>query len=170
MSLEEYIRQNLEYDPEAGTLIWLTNGTYNRKVGAIAGTAQKQKCGKWYVRVKIRGKSFGAHNVAWFLKTGCWPEMLIDHQDGNGLNNKWSNLRAASPEQNQRNRRLNANNKSGVSGVMQRSPTRWEVQIKGEGKLLYIGSFKTFDEAVQARRDAELKYGYHPNHGKKRLL
>ena len=171
MALEEYIRSNLSYDPETGLLTWLTKGTFNRVPGAVAGGINyNPACGKAYWRVKVRGKAFGAHVVAWFLQTGQWPAGLLDHIDGDGTNNKWGNLREATPEQNQRNRRLNGNNKSGVSGVIRRSSGQWEVQIKGEGRLLYLGRYSSFEAAVAVRRAAEVKYGYHQNHGRQRPL
>jgi hypothetical protein len=170
MSVEEYIRQNLSYNPETGIITWLTAGTFNRKPGVVAGGPLKQVCGKTYIRIKVKGKAYGAHNIAWLLTTGSWPTQLLDHKDGNGTNNKWDNLRDVSAEQNQRNRRLNSNNRSGVSGVIQRSPTRWEVQIKGDNKLKYIGSYPTLEEAKIARQRAEEQYGYHPNHGQERPL
>lgn len=80
----------------------------------------------------------------------------IDHSDLDGLNNRRKNLRLCTPGQNTRNIAPRKNNKSGVNGVRwdERSK-RWLAAIRKEGKNTNLGSFKTKEEASQARWAAE---------------
>jgi hypothetical protein len=66
-----------------------------------------------------------------------------------------------------RNRKLNANNRSGVSGVCWAEGTqKWQAQIKVDGRMIYLGQFDELADAATARRTAEQKYGFHENHGR----
>ncbi len=67
-------------------------------------------------------------------------------------NCKW----ATSAEQS-RNKRKYKNNKSGITGVF-KVGKKWRPSIRVDGKLIHLGYFINFNEAVQARKDAELKY------------
>jgi hypothetical protein len=91
------------------------------------------------------------------------PGTHVDHVNGDKLDNRRCNLRVVSPQRNQVNRkRLNRNNTSGVRGVSRRShlsATRpWLAQITVNRKNVYLGVFATQEDAVAARRAAELEY------------
>ena len=69
------------------------------------------------------------------------------------------------------NRTKAANNTSGVTGVgWDRSKTRWVAHIKKNGKYKALGAFRSFAEAVAARKEAEKMFGFHPNHGSEKPL
>jgi hypothetical protein len=89
-----------------------------------------------------------------------FPDSLIDHRDGNPLNNRRSNLREATSQQNQINRhRLNRNNGSGIRGVHLDAQTgRWRAQITVNRKNIQLGRFAELGEAIAARRAAELEH------------
>lgn len=93
------------------------------------------------------------------MQTGKWPKQFIDHIDGNGLNNRWENLREATAFQNNLNRSHKSKNKSGFKGVYEVSGrrTRWSVTIDYRGKRTFLGSFEDKSEAVKARMEAELE-------------
>lgn len=111
-----------------------------------------------------------SHRIAWLLFYGEWPENIIDHIDGDGLNNRIKNLADKTYSGNSRNQKIRKNNKSGVMGVRfnetKRGKPKWEARICVDGKKKRLGFFDTFDEAILARKDAENKYGYHANHGR----
>jgi hypothetical protein len=77
-------------------------------------------------------------------------EMKTDHIDGNGLNNRRTNLRVATNSENMRNRGAPTNNTSGFKGVSAVSNGKWSAKIKLKYKLYYIGSFDTPEAAHAA--------------------
>lgn len=166
---QKELRRMLEYSPEKGRFTWLES---RRKVakGDVAGCASTRGDGKTYRFIGVKGALYLEHRLAWLYQTGSWP-VQIDHIDGNGENNKWSNLRNVSPKQNQQNKRLQSNNTSGATGVRWRKNERtWEAYIKDNQRYLYLGCFRNFERAVQARLEAEKLYGFHKNHGSDRPL
>ena len=85
-----------------------------------------------------------------------WPTKEVDHVDGNPKNNKKENLRLSSRSQQSKNRisgRLGRKNK----GVYKRSDTSWYAQIWNDGIYKSLGSFKTEQDAVNARKLATLE-------------
>lgn len=81
--------------------------------------------------------------------------LQIDHIDGDGLNNRRSNLRLATNAQNQHNRRFHAGNKSGFKGVFwDPSRSQWMAQITLNGEKVYLGRFRDISDAVAARAKA----------------
>ncbi len=86
---------------------------------------------------------------------GVTTSPTIDHRDGDGLNNRRKNLRAATASENQRNQRLSSANTSGFKGVSwDRSKSRWRANIKVNGKLRFLGSFRDIESAVVAYASA----------------
>lgn len=82
----------------------------------------------------------------------------VDHIDGDPFNNRRSNLRICSTTENSKNNKLKSNNSSGYQGVRKTPNNTFSVRIMVSRKEIHIGNFKTFEEAIAARKDAELKY------------
>ena len=76
--------------------------------------------------------------------------MTVDHRDGNGLNNRRSNLRLASRAEQARNRRPRAASATGFKGVFPSTPNRWIARIGWEGRRLNLGTFSSPEEAACA--------------------
>jgi len=83
----------------------------------------------------------------------------IDHINNNNLDNRKENLRIVTNSDNLKNSKLRIDNKTGCKGVsFDKSRNKWSAQIKINYKKIDLGRFASFDEAVKARKEAELKY------------
>jgi hypothetical protein len=162
------IVENLKYDPETGVILWLKDKGRGR-TGKEAGCPRNPENGHvQYRSIGINGLHLSAHRIAWFLHYEEWPN-AIDHINGDGLDNRITNLRNVTRVENAKNSCMYANNTSGVLGVSwHKHRKKWEVRISNNGKSLNIGCFIDIEDAKKARAQAEIKYGYHPNHGRKR--
>lgn len=86
-------------------------------------------------------------------------KVQIDHNDHVPYNNRKNNLRKCPHNKNSMNHKKRTDNTSGVTGVYwDKEREKWLVAININKKMKYIGRFLGFDEAVQARKDAEKKY------------
>lgn len=81
--------------------------------------------------------------------------MMVDHADGDGLNNRRSNLRLATNSENQRNRRPCPASSSNLKGVTWHAGvSKWQAQIKLNGRSKYLGLFATQEAAHAAYSQA----------------
>jgi hypothetical protein len=111
-----------------------------------------------YFVLFFRNKSYKNHRVIYFLCTGIDPEeKQVDHIDGNKSNNKISNLRLATHNQNQHNKKRPKNNTSGVTGVhFEKKTGKWASHANLiVCRKVRLGLFKSFNEAVAVRIVAE---------------
>ena len=95
--------------------------------------------------IKNKQKTISLHRE--ILKPG--PGLQVDHVDGNGLNNRRSNLRIATGGENSRNQRLAKNNISGYKGVRWEA-NKWRARIMLNDKLKHLGYFTDPIEAAKA--------------------
>lgn len=159
----EIVRDLFVYDEDTGSLIWRKRVSPRIGAGHMAGYVAADG----YQKVFVFGRPFLAHRIIWLYHYNEWPKKYIDHIDGNRLNNKISNLRDVSGMENQRNRALAKNNKSGIAGVCwSRHYKRWVSRIKINNKFISLGSYEDFFEACCARKSAEKHFGFHENHGR----
>jgi len=155
-------REIFRYDPATGWLIRTVMTGSRGLVGSRVGSLQRDG----YRHVMLDRKHYWEHRLIWAMETGTWPSE-IDHINGVPGDNRWANLREVTHTQNHRNKKRPANNTSGVVGVYWHSSnSTWVARIELNEKRANLGSFATFDEAVAARKAAELEYGFHPNHGR----
>lgn len=177
MPIDE-LRRIMSYNPETGELTWLHRPieyfdsafTMRAWNGKYAGKVAATTCRAGYVSIRIQGPQYRGHRLAWALYHGEWAKGHIDHINGDRTDNRIANLRLVSELENARNAKIRKDNTTGVSGVLFRHDGRakpWTAQIRSNGKHVGLGSFRTREEAVNARRNAEAQYGYHPNHGKR---
>jgi hypothetical protein len=100
-----------------------------------------------------------AHRIAWLLYYGKWPKDQIDHINGDKSDNRIVNLREATNSQNGKNLKLSINNKTGVTGVaFDRQTQKWRAYIRVNFKMINLGRYMDFEDAVIARKSAEKKY------------
>lgn len=142
------------YDPLTGLIYWKANGK-GRVKKRPAGTLLKSG----YIGICVGKKRFQAHRIAWIVFYGKEPVDQIDHINGIKTDNRIINLREATNSQNGKNLSLSKRNKSGTKGVCFEKFTKsWRSYIKVNGKYINLGRFKTINDAIIARQNAEKKY------------
>lgn len=140
----ERLRELLHYDPETGVFRRLADRGPNGPAGAIAGNTNAQG----YVIISIDHRAYRAHRLAFLYMTGRWPGGHVDHRDGQGDNNRWSNLRPASATESSRNRR--GWGSSGLKGVWTEGDDRWRARIYVNSIAVHLGCFRTAEDASAA--------------------
>jgi hypothetical protein len=137
----------LDYNADTGVFRWKVRRP-NAEAGSIAGSARPD--GYW--KVSVGGKSYLAHRLAWLFITGEPPTGVIDHANGDKLDNRASNLRDVSQETNMHNQRgVHKSNTSGYRGVSwNKSTLKWTAFISVKGKSKYLGQFPTPELAHEA--------------------
>ena len=86
-------------------------------------------------------------------------ELICDHKNRNRLDNRRKNLRLITVSENNANQKTYKNNKSGHAGVYHHpSSNKWIAYIGYQNKNISLGSYETYEDAVAAREEAELKY------------
>jgi len=109
----------------------------------------------FYARTTISGKCITMHQFLVNAPKG----FQVDHKDGNGLNNQKINLRACTQKQNSANLRKNKRNTAGFKGVhFNRSRNIFQSYITPDGKHIYLGSYKTAQEAAIAYDQAAIEH------------
>ena len=162
MITQNELKQRLNYDPDTGVFTWLNNHI-KKFVGSKAGCPNGPN---GYVRITIGLTPYFAHKLAWLYVYGGWPKEQLDHINHDKIDNRIANLREVSNRQNHLNKPLSKNSSTGFLGVsFHKRANKYEARIKVNGKSLYLGSFTTPEEAYAARKSADCKHGFHPNHG-----
>lgn len=158
----DYANYLFRYDPETGDL-YRRAGNTDEFRSKPSGT--KTKTG--YIQIYIDGKLYLAHRIIMLLiNKSLSDDCQVDHIDHNRLNNKLNNLRVVSQSGNMRNSGRRSDSSTGVTGVVYHKQARkYMASIFIDGKRIYLGLFKTLREAATARREANIKFGYHKNHG-----
>ncbi len=141
----------LHYDMVAGVFRW------NKcRVRSFDGRPAGVYRDDGYVYIKVFGRSYKAHRLAWFYHHGRWPSECIDHIDGNGFNNSIANLRECSHSQNMKNVKLRSDNRTGIKGVGLHQG-KYRARIMVDGKALSLGHYNTQSEAQSAYASAAEK-------------
>src|SRR5215472_932811 len=144
----ELIKSYFDYSPETGQLRWIDRPARRIHIGDIAGFPDDQS----RIKIGIGGKEYFAHRIIWVWVTGKWPDKEIDHINENPSDNRWANLREATPSQNHRNRGKQRNNTTGYKGVtFVRARNKYVAGVKLNGKRYNVGrTFSTAEEAYEA--------------------
>lgn len=158
----EELRSILTYDLNTGIFRWNKTVTGYVKKGYEAGYLKSNG----YVNIKINYKDYKAHQLAFLYVLGYIPEE-IDHENHITFDNRWINIFPSNRTDNCRNKPMYANNTSGFTGVtLYKKTGQWQANIRINGKQKYLGRFDDINDAIEARKQANIKYGFHKNHGK----
>ena len=147
----ERLKELLTYSPETGLFFWNSG---DRLVGVNAGRDQHPAGSinsRGYRTIRIDGKYYKAHRLAFLYMNGCWPTGVVDHLNWTPDDNRWLNLRDVSQAVNAANRNPSAN-KHGVHFHTQKR--RWEARIMRDRRRVYLGSFASKEAAMAARAAA----------------
>ena len=175
----DVLTELLSYDADSGLLTWKTRPVSMFQAGrhtaahtcarwnaTFAGkVALNAKHGAGYRHGNLLSRNALAHRAIWKLVTDEDPDE-IDHIDGDRSNNRWVNLRAVSSSENSRNVAVGKRNTSGHLGVRRNRRGNWQAFITTSAGMVCLGSFANINEAVAARKAAERKENFHPNHGR----
>lgn len=164
MITHERLLELLTFDPETGKF----HNRIKRSDKIIPGEeAGCYPADRRYAVIGIDGIRYYLHRLAWFYVHAEWPEGELDHRDNDGFNNRISNLRLATSNQNQHNTRIPKNNTSGVKGVCwDKKKGKWMASISINRKNKFIGYFsdiKIAERAIQQQRQLIHQEFY--NHG-----
>lgn len=135
----EELRRQLDYDPTTGVFRRKIAVSTRSKVGAPIGA---------HGRIRIHYTLYKASRLAWLFMTGRWPIDTIDHINNDPADNRFENLREATPREQAFNRR-------GWSklpkGVYQPTPhSRFRAQIFAAGRTQHLGLFENMADAKAA--------------------
>lgn len=150
------LRRRYDYDPETGEFTLKLPRRGNPENSLVVGrrATSRQKVGYDVLCIKYEGVYYRvyAHRAAWAMVHGEWPSLHLDHADGVKSNNRISNLRQATNQENTRNRGRNVNNTSGYKGVtFCKRCKKWEASVKVSGARKFLGYFPTPEEASEVR-------------------
>lgn len=175
---QDVLNQLLSYDPETGKLFWkerpvsmFTSGKQTAEHNAAiwnGKNANKEAftaLSRGYKVGRIGDVGFFAHRVIWKMVYGTEPEQ-IDHEDGDRGHNRLENFREATDKTNSLNKATPSNNTTGQLGVYRARRGKWRAAIQHDGVQVSLGEYVHIEDAIAARKTAEIKYGYHPNHGR----
>lgn len=171
----------LKADFETGLLFWLprTSDLFHDTPNRTA----EHSCRIWNTRYSnteaftyvlangyrtgsVFARNYYAHRIVWLLYTGNWPDQ-IDHVNGNRIDNRIINLRSVSHLENHKNKSIHKDNTSGVHGVhWSKNSNKWRAEIMVSNCRKHLGYFESIEDAAIARKYAEIKYGFHENHGR----
>lgn len=151
-----------EYDEHTGVIKWVYCAA-NRRRGKTVGSRTRSG----HLELSYKRQRLYAHRLAWLLANGDWPKGHIDHINGDPADNRLVNLRDVNNADNHKNMKRHFDNSSGTTGIyFNKRAKKWQAYICVKGKQMYLGVFKDIDEAIKVRKQAEVEYGFHANHGR----
>ena len=133
----ERLRELLCYDVETGVFTWRKAYGARCAAGSKAGSLSV----RGYVYIKLTGRSYQAHRLAWLYVHGEWPKHCIDHINGIHDDNRLSNLRDVTLSVNAQNKKkARADNSTGLLGVTKRA-SGYLAQIMTQGVARKLGIY-----------------------------
>jgi hypothetical protein len=148
------LRRTFVYDAATGLFY---------RVGRYPARPSGRINSRGYVTLKINGRTYFAHRLAWLYIYGEWPNAIIDHINRERDDNRLHNLRDVSSSQNNLNRTIDTKGR-GVSGrkgitVLKRKDgtLRYQATMCRDGDVVYLGLFDDIEDAAVAYETAAAK-------------
>lgn len=160
----------LDYNPLTGKLFWLS-----RSPSMFRGENKEKSCKTWntqfagreaFTTISTTGYFYGnvfdkkhfTHRVAFAIMEGRYPD-IVDHIDGDKLNNRFANLREADRSGNARNVAPAWNGSSRYLGVSwARRGSKWYACITVDGRTKSLGRHASEIDAARAYDEAATQY------------
>ena len=160
----DILHEKLRYDAETG-LLWFKSKKTKRSQGVDFQAGNIENRG--YVSIGFQGRKYLAHRIIWKMLHKVDPSTDIDHINGVRDDNRADNLRLASKQQNRHNSQRQKRNSSGIKGVgWNKAGKKWTARIQCNGVKVFVGYFKTAEEANTALTEVRKKYHLEfSNHG-----
>ena len=146
----ESARRLLRYEADTGRFFKRMDIPWRMKPGQRADYMSTRGKSAGYYYLRVDGRRYAAHRVAWLYVHGQWPSHQIDHIDGDPSNNRIENLRDVPASVNQRCRRKpTCRNRAGFIGVS-RKRGRWMAALTVNKRQIYLGYFDSPEAAHEA--------------------
>ena len=154
------LKERLLYSPRKGVFYWIKpSQAHAELLGEEAGFPSSEKYGKAYHIITIDGVKYKRGRLAFLYMEGRFPNQCIDHINGNGLDDRWENLREASVLENAWNRKTcHKKNSHLPMGVRVTGSGRFAARIAVRKRQIQIGTFDTAEAASSAYQKAREKY------------
>jgi hypothetical protein len=143
---QERLKELLEYNSETGIFAWKRLYGLHKKSDRTAGCIK----GNGYVVIRIDDVLYHAHRLAWLWEYGAWPKKNIDHINGIRSDNHIANLRDVSVRENGQNMLKHRLLGMKVLGATLAPNGKWRSRKRIDGKVAYLGTFATMEEAHAA--------------------
>ena len=144
------------FDYRDGVLFWKIKPAKCIQIGDIAGGTNGKR--QPYYRVRVKKERYFVHKIVYLFHYGYMPE-FVDHIDRNIQNNKIENLRPVTQSQNQMNRDVLSNSKTGIKNVFwHKNRKKWMVSISVNKLRKTIGYFKDIELAELVALESANKY------------
>ncbi len=151
------------FDYNGNDLTWKIKKADKTLIGSVAGWIEKGK-NTGYRRIEINGKKYQAHRLVLMWHGVFVPDtMEVDHKNQNRTDNRINNLRLVTKKVNMKNKAKYKNNTSSHTGIYPDGKS-YKAYIGVDSKLIYLGRFKTIEQAVIARKCALTDNGFYINH------
>lgn len=141
----EEVEERFHYNHETGILTWKKTCGPRAPLGKMAGCDD----GKGYLQIRIKGRLYFNHRIAWAIFYGKWPIEHIDHKNNIHRDNRIYNLREATRSENMCNQKLSSRNTSGAKGIMwSKQQSKWRARITLNSKEHHVGYFCAISDAM----------------------
>jgi len=147
-----YLQTRISVDPVAGRVYWIDATKHHAPLnGKEAGSPRKNsRSGKIYWHVKVDSLPIKRSHLVFLFAHGRWPDLQIDHINGDSLDDRIANLREATITQNAWNHNTRRKSSSTPMGVRVTRSGKYQARIAVNKKQIAIGIFDTPEMASQA--------------------
>ena len=146
----------LSYEPCTGEFRWKIAPAKWMRAGSISGCENKNA---WIISIEY--VKYSAHRLAWFYVHGeIDDDLVIDHINGDPLDNRIENLRLVTQSMNMRNMKGRVTK----GAVWSKREQRWVARYYINGKRTEVGRYRTREEAIEAYRGATKDLGFTERH------